>query len=310
MGRATRAPLAPFLPYAERDTFLQKLHPVTLLLYLTASFIAVFLFDHPLFLLGFLGASLALVFAAGAQESYRAFLRAALFLAFFALGFNFLFSRAGETVLFSLGPLKVSFEAFLYGLAMGLRLLTLCTLFFLGAALVYPDKFFSLFLRAAFKSALVAALATRMLPASFRRVEGAREALEARGVDFYGGGFKERLKKYAWLLEVLLLSALEDAWQVAEAMQARAFGRGPRSFYRREPLRPRDGICLMVSFLFLGLSFCAKALGLAGYAYYPRAAPLFANFPFAFFAFFFLLFLTPLFLAWGWKKWPFLSSRI
>lgn len=296
--------------YEDRGILLQDLHTVALLGYLGVLFILALLFSHPLYLLAVLVAGALGVVAAGALDKWELYLKFGLWMALLLMVINPLVSQAGKTVLWQAGPVKVCLEAVCYGAAMATRLLAVLTVFCLGSATVHPDKLLTLFSRLAYKSALVAALATRMLPAATRDLANAREALQVRGVDFGAGSFRERLKKQAWLLDILLVSSLEGALETAEAMQARAFGSGPRSCYRRELARPRDAVCLAASLLALTFSVYAKISGFVDYTYYPRLASLADGSSPAVLAGILLSLSVPAILSWGWKHWPYLRSKI
>jgi energy-coupling factor transport system permease protein len=76
------------------------------------------------------------------------------------------------------------------------------------------------------------------------------------------------------LLGVLMLSALEGSWHVAEAMEARGFGLGRRTAYTREKWSWRDGWLLGA---FWGAVAVMAWLSLGermAYQYYPRLQPL------------------------------------
>jgi energy-coupling factor transport system permease protein len=79
-----------------------------------------------------------------------------------------------------------------------------------------------------------AALATRLLPTLERDAAGFVESLRARGVEVTG------VRGRAELLSPLLASSLERGLNVAEAMEARGYGRPGRSGLPAPPWRARD----------------------------------------------------------------------
>ncbi len=70
------------------------------------------------------------------------------------------------------------------------------------------------------RSVLLVALATRLVPAVERDAVGYSEALRGRGVELRG------VRARARLLSPLLAGSLERSFNLAEAMDARGFGRG------------------------------------------------------------------------------------
>jgi energy-coupling factor transport system permease protein len=117
-----------------------------------------------------------------------------------------------------LGQLDVTSEEVRNGLFQGLRLAAVPLAFAAYALLLDHDR---LVQSAAFarRSVLAFALATRLVPTLERDAGGLVEALRGRGVEVRG------LRGRARLLSPLLAGSLERALNLAEAMEARGFGR-------------------------------------------------------------------------------------
>ncbi|MDD4169740.1 MAG: energy-coupling factor transporter transmembrane component T [Desulfotomaculaceae bacterium] len=303
--------------YQEKGLFLQSLHPAASLTLIAAFFLLALCFSHPLYLLGLLLVILFSLWAADGLAAWESYLKAVLWLGLLIMLINALVNHSGSTILWRspalplLGQLSVSMEAISYGAAMGVRLLDVVSAFCLFNLIVHPDRFFSLFSTFARKSSLVVSLATRLFPLLLATLGQIREAQQLRGVDFSRGSLRERTVKNAALFNILLLSALEDSLQMAEAMQARAFGSGPRSRYRRDLFRPRDGICLAG----VGFSLVAAAYNLArdlgSYTYFPQLGSLWGgNFSMIALAAVLLGLSLPALLSWGCNHWPYLKWKI
>jgi energy-coupling factor transport system permease protein len=86
-----------------------------------------------------------------------------------------------------------------------------------------------------------AALATRLMPTLERDAVGFLEALRGRGVEING------VRGRAMLLSPLLASALERGLNLAEAMEARGYGRAGRTTLPQGRWRVLDGILLAVA---------------------------------------------------------------
>jgi energy-coupling factor transport system permease protein len=303
--------------YQEKGTFLQSLHPVAVLLYLVALLLTALLFSHPLYLSGVLLIAVLAIISSDALENWEMYLKISLPMILLIALVNPLVAHAGKTILWYgpqipfLGRFTISLEAVCYGFAMGVRLLAVLSIFCLYNAVVHPDRVLHLFSRFAYKSALVVSLATRMLPQMNRELKNIQDVQKVRGVDFESKSFKERVKNYFRLVNILLLSSLEGALQIAEAMQSRAFGSGPRSFYRREPVKPRDIICLASSGLALIAAIFAKIKGAGDYTYYPQLGYLIEDFRSLIVLSVILIgAFVPVGLSWGWNCCPYLRSKI
>ncbi len=133
-------------------------------------------------------------------------------------------SQIGYHVLWSgptlpvLGTLDVTREELRIGLFQGLRLTAVALAFAAYALLLDHDR---LVQSASFarRSVLAVALATRLVPTLERDAAGLSEALRGRGVEVTG------VRGRATLLAPLLAGSLERALNLAEAMEARGYGR-------------------------------------------------------------------------------------
>jgi len=304
------------LSYKSKGTFLQNVHTIASLTYFAALLLLPLIFTHPFYLLGvFLVGIMAVVVSDSAAECMP-FLVMGIWVAVFVMLLNPLIVQHGNTVLIYgpelpvIGRFRISLEAICYGAAMGVRLMTIIIAFALYNAVVHPDKVTAFVSRFAWKSSLVVSLVTRMIPTIARDLCSAREVMQLRGVDFSTGTFRERLKKYSWLMEVLLLSSLEGSLATAEAMQARGFGSGRRSCYHRELVRPRDYFFFLSGITALIIGICAWLKGYAVFAFYPKLDSFAGGSELIWLVVIIFCLIIPLILSWGWKHWPYLRTRI
>ena len=178
-------------------------------------------FDHPVVL----GALLAAVVAAGAAARVgRRVVRSLLFALPFAIVIglvNPLVVRDGLTVIARLGTvpvfgsLDITAEATAYGGVLALRALVIIGCFALHSAAVDPDDLLRAFRRVSFRSALTAALATRLVPVlarDARRLHDAQRCLAG-----------EPAPRRA-VVRAVAASALDRAVDVAATLEVRGYG--------------------------------------------------------------------------------------
>ena len=139
-----------------------------------------------------------------------------------------------------LGQLDVTREELRNGLFQGLRLTAMALAFAAYALLLDHDK---LVQAAGFarRSVLAVALATRLVPTLERDAAGLTESLRGRGVEVSG------VRGRARLLTPLLAGSLERALNLAEAMEARGYGRPGATRALRPNWRTRDRAALAVA---------------------------------------------------------------
>lgn len=117
-----------------------------------------------------------------------------------------------------LGPLDVTREELAGGAVQALRLLAVSLSFAAFALLLDHDRLLHA-VRVGRHSVLAVALATRLVPTLERDAAGLVEAMRGRGVEVRGA------RGYARLLSPLLAGSLERGYALAEAMEARGYGR-------------------------------------------------------------------------------------
>jgi energy-coupling factor transport system permease protein len=218
--------------------------PVPAALVLAAAGAAALLTDR-IWLVAALGAALlAVCLRAPAQRRWPYLLGALTTGTSIVLLSPFLWSSGAGTLLWEgptipvVGPLDVSTDELAEAALNGLRLAALGLAFSAYALLLDHDRLVSAAGRAR-RSALAVALATRLVPTLERDATGLAEAVRGRGVELSG------VRGYATLLSPLVAGSHERASQLAEAMEARGFGRPGSTRAPRPGWTRRDRLVLV-----------------------------------------------------------------
>jgi energy-coupling factor transporter transmembrane protein EcfT len=146
-----------------------------------------------------------------------------------ATGYHVLWSGPIVPVL---GPLDVTSEELRSAGLLALQLAAVGLAFAVYALLLDHDRLLAA--ATGRRSVLAAALATRLVPTLERDARGLGEALRGRGLAPTG------LRGHAALLSPLLAGSLERGLNLAEAMEARGFGRPGRTRLPAPPWRAVD----------------------------------------------------------------------
>jgi energy-coupling factor transport system permease protein len=162
-------------------------------------------------------------------------------------------SSGGGTLLWEgptlpvIGPLDISTDEIHIAVVSGLRLAVVGLAFTAYTLLVDHDRLVSAagFAR---RSALAVALATRLVPSLERDATGFAESVRGRGVELQG------VRGYAMLLSPLVAGSLERATGLAEAMEARGFGRAGATRAPRPAWTRVDYAALVGAVLLVGVS--------------------------------------------------------
>ena len=218
------------------------MHPGAWLLWALCAGATAMLSTNPFYLLP-LAAVAWVVYSArcGDHPSLRSFRVFALF------GLAALVTR---TVLVLFGPVDAS--NVLAALLEGLRVAVLLMVFGAFNSVVDPYRALKLAPRRVHEPALAAALALSIAPRYVEAGARVREAQRLRGIDL------RRWRSLPALAVPVLETGMEEALTLAESMDARGHGRGPRSRYRPEPFGKAS---LLVAFGSLGALAAFALLG-------------------------------------------------
>jgi energy-coupling factor transport system permease protein len=145
-----------------------------------------------------------------------------------------------------LGQLDITSEELRNGLFQGLRLTAVALAFSAYALLLDHDRLVQS-ARIARRSVLAVALATRLVPTLERDAAGLVEALRGRGVEVTG------VRGRARLFSPLLAGSLERALNLAEAMEARGYGRPGATRAPRPGWTDRDRVALVTAVLLVAI---------------------------------------------------------
>jgi len=170
---------------------------------------------------------------------------------------NALVVRDGLTLIARLGTvpvigrLDVTAEAAIYGGILGLRALVVIGCFALHSAAVDPDDLLRTARRLSFRSALTAALATRLIPVLARDARRLHDAQRCRA-----GAPASR----AAVVRAVAAGALDRAVDVAATLEVRGYGGAVRPCRRRRPWSRHD-LAFAASAAVLGILALVAWLG-------------------------------------------------
>lgn len=299
------------LTYKKRDTFLQRLHPIPGIL-LIVLYIAAFLtIDNPLYLMGVFLSLLLLSYFDGCLNEILKYGEIIFPFAFLIMILNPLIVKNGSTVIYSghfnipvLGRVRITLEAVLYGIVIGLRMVFVVMVCGFFNMVINPDRAFTFFSKFMKKSALLMSMTIRLFPQIMKSYRSVVEAEKLRGGEILNKGIKNKVKNYGNIVNILFISSLEDSGDMAESMYSRGYGIGKRSTYFNEKMSFWDFVYIFVCIGIFVYMEIIKSKGLNTMNYYPKCDNPFktAN---TYGYVMVLLFFIPAFINWGFKKWKY-----
>lgn len=258
------------LAYFPGRSPLHRANPGPVIVFLGALAAVAFVYLSPVILLAAGAAAIVAGLLAGAGRAVRAALWLSLPLMVVMVVVNALVYHRGDTVLVRgwelpvLGNTDVTLESLVYGGAIGLRVVVVVLAFAVYSACVDPDRVLRALRPLARRSALTAALVTRLVPLAAADTNRLREAATLRGPGASEVG-------RAVLARRLVEGSLDRAIDVAATLELRGHSLSGRVTRRRE--RSRDDAPVLVSGLLIALAAAAGAIaGAGGFDVYPRVS--------------------------------------
>lgn len=247
--------------------------PLPIVLLTLVAGVLAFTTDQPLVLVALAAGSVVLLLAAPGHPG-RLVLVGALISAAGVLILTPLVSGQGDLVLFTIPvppPLngEITAEEIGAGAAAAARVLATVALAAALFAWADPDRVLAGVGRVAPRSALVSALAARLVPTLRRDARAISETARLRGIVLTTGPRMARARRAAPLALPLVGSALERGLDVAEAMAARGYGEGRRTRLPERAMDRGERVTLALAVLFAGLVAWGIATGAAGFSFFP-----------------------------------------
>jgi len=259
-----RSPFA----YTPRPGLLQAASPGAAVAYLGSLVVVAFLYSSPIVLVAVAAAAAVAGTIAGAGSAVRWASRMGVALALLMVVVNALVVDRGQTVLARLGewPLlgrvDVTVEALVAGAAIGLRAAAAMIVFAVYSACVDPDRVLRAVRPLAGRSALTAALISRLAPVAAADATRIREAAVLRGPAAAPVGRGAMVRR-------ILAGSLDRAVDVAATLELRGYGiDAPRAGRSRTRSR-HDARFYATAAAVLTAALVAKALGGDAFDPYP-----------------------------------------
>ena len=266
--------------YQDKNTVIHRLNPVVKLAWGVAVIILSLIYDHPLYIFILLLAVVVMLNVANIWQEWLPLLKMSLWLGTSIIVINALVSYHGNHVLAAapftlpvLGQPIITLESIAFGVMMAVKLLVIISACAFINLTTHPDDIMSVLLkmRLPYKSVLVTSLSTRFVPCLIEDVYRINDAYRTKGVLLDTGNWFKRLKNRAGIIIPLLSNSLDRAIQVAEAMEARAFGTGQkRTFYRDIKLSKMDYLIMLSGLLPLGAGITMRVFDIGVYHFYPN----------------------------------------
>ena len=182
---------------------------------------------------------------------------------------NPLFSHNGTTPLFFMNGNAVTFEAIVYGMMLGVMIISVMLWFKCFSIIMTSDKIIYLFGRAMPKISLVISVTLRYIPMLKRKSYEVKRAQKAMGY-YSSESYFDRIRSAVRVLSALIGWSVENAVETAKSMKARGYELKGHTHYHDYKIRKSDAVFLAVSVVMTCIVIWGYKAGNMEFSYYPQ----------------------------------------
>ena len=247
---------------------LDSLNPLAVSVYFIAvAFMGMFSSNPIIIILFFVGALLLYITSDYCKEK-----KVHIFAFILILGcglINPIFSHNGKTIIFVFNNNLVTFEAFIYGLFMGLMIAAALYWFAIFSAIMTSDKVIYTVGRASPKLALTLSISLRFIPLFIKKSKEVNLSQKAMGL-YKDDTIISKIKGLSHVFSIMVTYIVEKTIITADSMAARGYGGEKRSSFSLFKFKLCDIIFIFVVVIFSTIMIISTATGALDYSFYPE----------------------------------------
>lgn len=250
-----------------------RLHPFVSFLYFALVISFSLMLTHPLAQIIALFCAIIYAIKINNKQSIGFLLKLCLPTVLLAALINPIFNHRGATILlyFSNGN-PLTLESIVYGLFMGVMLVTIMFWFSSFSKIMTTDKFIYLFGKIIPSLSLILSMSLRLLPNFKRQMQSIAESRKAMGKDIANGNIINKIKNAVSIFSIMISWAFENSIDTADSMKSRGYGVKKRTAFSIYHFYKQD------KFVLIFLCMCAFVLfygifkGRFSFSYFPSVS--------------------------------------
>src|SRR5699024_934541 len=244
-------------------------HPLILFLYYVfIVFVTVFMM-HPIILLLSLIGSISFFFMLAKPKQFCKDIGFYSIVFLFIVITNPIFVHKGETILFFYNDHPITMEAILYGVVIGMMLVSIIFWSKAYSLIMTSDKFVYLFGKIMPKLSLVLAMALKFIPLFKSQIKKVNATQKTLGL-YTSESITDKIFSGIRTFNSILTWSLENAVLQADAMKARGYGLAGRTNFSIFTVKKRDIFLLCLMILLFCWTIYEYTLGSFEFYYYPK----------------------------------------
>lgn len=242
-------------------SFITHWHPLVTFFFYINMLVISMCFDHPVIILGAVTGSIGWLYFLIPRANW---IRNTVFYSILCIMIavtNPLFNHKGATVLFFINGNAITKEAFLYGLAMGGKMIAVLAYSRCFSEVFKVNQFLYLFQKVSPKLALLLSMALGFIPKLKRQSKEVTRMQKTMGM-YSKHSYTDRMLSGIRVFDAMVTWSLEQGVTLSDSMSARGYGQGNRTNFTIYRFGGADrlhfsGIAVAVAFFYAG-AFCGS----------------------------------------------------
>jgi len=185
---------------------------------------------------------------------------------------NPLFVHRGETILFTIKNLDITYEALIYGFSVAMMLVSIITWFKCYNKVVTMDKFVYLFGGIFPTIATTISMGIAFIPRFIEK--GKKINIAQKNLGLYGHGFKSQMKLNLRIFSSLISWGLENSIDTADSMSSRGYGLKGKTRFSLFRYTFNDFLLTLIFILLMIFIIIGSILKYLEFEYYPTLSNL------------------------------------
>lgn len=248
--------------YADKDTYLTRMHPFTKLCYIFTAIVASLVAGKLWAFAAFIGISLVMLISGKIIRKVFPLIAFSFTILITIFLIHGLFNHENATLLFAAGPLKFYQEGMLYALRISLNVLNMLLAFAVFVLTTRPVELVEDLERIGFspKIGYVVSSVFQIVPQMSGTMNTIMDAQRSRGLETEGS-LLTRAKSFLPLISPVVMSSLINTRERAIALEIRGFEAGQKKTYLREDkMKNSDRIWCVILLLLIIVAIAIRIL--------------------------------------------------
>lgn len=245
----------------------EQYHPIVIAIYFLSIILTTIIQLHPIFLIISMLSSIFYVW--DSQVASKGYLKGIAIMYFLLAISNPIFVHTGATILFYINYTPITLEAIIYGFVFSTVIISMLHWFKVLNYCLDSEKIIYLFKNKLPTIGLIISMVLKMVPSFTKQIKKIIETQKTLGNDITKGSLFNKVKTGFTILLIVFTWGFESSLTTLQSMQARGYGKRPRTNFHTYQFEQRDKIVITIIILLDVMFIFGYITRFSSFYYYP-----------------------------------------